>query len=107
MVCIYVNKTDNFLHKVLYYGFKREKRHLKGLFGTCNFSCVLSVLRMCQRVHKLSQVSYWEAWVHRFDDDIWNSLLLFQICRSNVPFLCKGQNKDAQKIGPISEVLSA
>ena len=39
MVCMYVNKkNNNFLHKVLFHGFEKEKEQLKGLFLRVQFS---------------------------------------------------------------------
>ena len=57
MVYIYVNKKELTLVFCVNYCVMdlTGKKHLNGLF------CMLSVLHMSQRVHKLSQAFYWEA----------------------------------------------
>ena len=110
MVCMYVNKKNLiliFLHKALFHGFEKEKKQLKGLFLHVQFSVraeCFACASACTSYHKhlIGKPGY-----TGFHDDIWNSLLLFQIFRCNAPCFFTKQNKDAQKIGHTSEVLNS
>ena len=91
----------------MFHGFEKEKKQLKGLFLHVQFSVraeCFACASACTSYHKhlIGKPGY-----TGFHDDIWNSLLLFQIFRCNAPCFFTKQNKDAQKIGHTSEVLNS
>ena len=73
------------MHKVKQYGFEKEKKQLKGLFLHVQFSVhaeCFACASACTSYHKhlIGKPGY-----TGFHDNIWNSLLLFQIFRCNAP----------------------